>query len=280
MIARRRHRTSGTNRQCLNLTVSNRSLHSSFSTNPFKLGCPAAPPRAGGQLDSLFSLAETSCSLIASRHSVEQVGEVCEISSFLLLGERGGGRPIRVALFAGLEPEDGPIADALAALLARLTRRPALARDFALLAYPTLDPWGSGLEERYAADQPDPDVQFFQREFQRWDFDGLICLRSAPSRAGLHAAVESQLLATEIVQPALEAAAKSLPLATRPLRSPFRQKPLAGLHASSAQRPRPFEIDLFIPRSAAPDAMAAGVFTAITEILRHYRVFISHAQDI
>ena len=45
-------------------------------------------------------------------------------------------------------------------------------------------------------------------------------------------------------------------------------------------RPYPFEVELFVPRTRPVEEQISGLFVAITEILRHYRAFISHASDL
>ena len=99
--------------------------------------------------------------------------------------------------------------------------------------------------------------------------------------------MRSELLANEVVTPALAVAASALPLATQPVRvRPDDRYARAADHAHGRLippadvRPHPFEIELFVPRSRRSDEQADGLFVAVTEILRHYRALVAHAQDL
>lgn len=246
-------------------------------------------------LDPLFCASENSSSLIPSRHAMQVRGQNLEIAKFLLLGERGGSQPIRVGLFSGFESEQFQTVRLLAGLILQLKASPAATRDFALLAYPVVNAPGftdaasplSEFEARYARNSVDPDVQFFQGEFRRWSFDGLISIRASGNSRGLRADVRSEIVAAEVVEPALAAAAAALPLASPSVRirasdryaraadySHGRLSPPADL------RPYPFEIELFVSNWEDQEAQSAGLFIAITEILRHYRAMLAHAQNL
>src|SRR5262245_58872644 len=82
-----------------------------------------------GILAPLFAEAEQSTSLIASRHPVTIDEREHEIPKFLLLGQRGGGQPIRLGLFAGFEAGNLESVQAVADLLLQLKASPALTRD-------------------------------------------------------------------------------------------------------------------------------------------------------
>jgi hypothetical protein len=98
--------------------------------------------------------------------------------------------------------------------------------------------------------------------------------------------VRSGIIAAEVVEPAL-AAAVSLPLATQAVKvrpddrfartadyAHGRLSPPADI------RPYPFEIELFAPRAAITEPHVDGLFVVLTEILRLYRAFIAHGQDL
>jgi len=74
------------------------------------------------------------------RHGAQVGGCDFDIPKFMLLGARGGGQPIRVALFAGIE--DRGALDGMAAitrLLIQAELDPALVRDYAIFAYPLVN---------------------------------------------------------------------------------------------------------------------------------------------
>ena len=246
-------------------------------------------------LDPLFSAAEESTSLVGSRHPIALNGRDFEIPKFLLLGQRGGGVPIRIGLFAGFEAGNLESVRAVADLLLQLKTSPAQTRDYALLTYPVVNLRGfseeatplSDFEQRFARDSVDADVKFFQGELRRWTFNGLISIRAENGSSGFYATVRSALLAEEVIAPALAATAGSLPLAAQSVRvRPDDRYARAADHAHGRLippadvRPYPFEVELFVPRSRSSDEQADGIFIAVTEILRHYRTFVAHAQDL
>jgi hypothetical protein len=252
-----------------------------------------------GEVDVLlapvFSAAQDSSSLIASRHPVTVQGVEHEIPKFLLLGSRGGGKPIRIALFAGFEPGRSDTVQALARLLLDLKQSPAQTRDYALLAYPVVNVRGfeaepvplGDFERRLARDSADADVQFFQGELRRWAFDGLISIRTDAKSPGFYATARSKVIAEEVVEPALAAAAAELPLAMQAVRvRPGDRYARAAdyahgrLSAPAEVRPYPFEVELFAPRTQAAEDQVNGLFVAVTEILRNYRAFIAHATNL
>jgi len=246
-------------------------------------------------LAPIHAAAVDSTSLIASRHPITLSGRDYELSKFLLLGQRGGGAPIRLGLFAGFEAGNLESIRATADLLLQLKASPALTRDYALLAYPVVNIRGfteeatalSDFERRFARDSADQDVQFFQGELRRWAFNGILSIRADLNAHGFHATVRSELLANEVVIPALAVAAGALPLAAQAVKvRPDDRYARAADHAHGRLippadvRPYPFEVELFAPRSRSSDDLADGIFLAVTEILRHYRALVAHAPDL
>jgi len=246
-------------------------------------------------LAPLHTAARDSSSLVASRQTLEWRDASADVSKFLLLGQRGSGQPIRLGLFAGFEAGNVETVQALARLLLLLKGSTHSSRDFALFGYPVVNVRGftpeaaslADFEARFARDAAEADVQFFKHELHKWRFDGLISLRTDPSARGFYAAVRSNLIATEVVEPALAAAAAALPLATQAVKvrpgdryartadyATGRFSPPAGV------RPYPFEIELYSPRGPITEEHTDGLFVTLTEILRLYRAFIAHKQDL
>jgi hypothetical protein len=280
------------------LMPSNHVFHTSAETHS-----PAAravePPAPREELKNLlaplFEAARDSASLIASHHPVEVRGAAYEIPKFLLLGQRGGGKPIRIGLFSGFDASDVDTIGALTHVLLQLKLSPALTRDFALLAYPLVNVRGFGedpvpladFEARFARDSADADVQFFKTQLKQWTFDGLISLRTDAAAKGFYASVRSEIIAREVVEPALAVAASALPLASKAVkvRPGDRYARTADyahgrLSPPADVRPYPFEIELVGPRARVTEKIEAGLFVAITEILRHYRGLVAHAQNL
>lgn len=246
-------------------------------------------------LAPLHSAARDSSSLVASRQTLEFRNEAAEVHKFLLLGQRGGGKPIRLGLFAGFESGNLETVQALARLFLQLKASTHLSRDFALIGYPIVNVRGfapdavplADFESRFARESADADVQYFKSELNKWRFDGLISLRTDASSRGFHATVRSEIIAAEVVEPAIAAAASALPLATQAVRvRPSDRYARAADYATGRLappadiRPYPFEIELFAPRGPITEEHTDGLFVALTEILRLYRSFIAHGQDL
>lgn len=253
-------------------------------------------------LDILFDVSFRSESLMATRYPVRVGGCDFDISKFMLLGRRGGGKPIRVALLAGID--DHGSLDGIAAisrLLMQAELNPDLANDCALFAYPLVNIFeyqaaGTRLESfdrRYAWDRPDADVSFFRSELRKWRFDVILTLRTDPQAAGFHATVRSELLAKEVVRPALERVESVTPVNRRPIkvrpgdmRARLADYAEGRLTPPPEMRPYPFEVELFAPGAASPqgavseDLRIRSLFIASHEILRYYRRLLAHASDI
>ena len=140
----------------------------------------------------------------------------------MLLGQRGSGRPLRVALFAGID--DYGSLDGIAAisrLLVQTELNPGLARDFALFAYPLVNAFEhreprrhlDSFARRYSWERPDADIAFFRSELRKWRFDALITLRTLPRAETFHATVRGRLLASEVVRPAIDRVSGVVPSA-------------------------------------------------------------------
>jgi hypothetical protein len=247
-------------------------------------------------LDVLFDVSSHSESLMAIRHSVRAGGCDLDIAKFMLLGQRGGGKPIRIALFSGIDDHgsvDGIAA--IARLLVQAELNTALARDYAIFAYPIVNVFEyrqpknhlDTFHRRYAEDRADGDVRFFRGELRKWGFNGIVILRTDPSAESFHAIVRSELIAKEVVRPALEPVERVTPVDVHPIKvRPSDKRARFGDWADGRMTPpqevspRPFEVELFAPGKASPEARISSLFVAIHEILRHYRRLIAYAADI
>ncbi len=242
----------------------------------------------------LREAAEESSSLLARSHLVQVNGREWSIPKFLLLGQRGGGLPIRIALFAGLDTGSTDTAVAVARLLLQCELSPSLARDYALFAYPAVNVEGLEsqmkslelLEHRYSVSPEDEDVRFFESELKTWAFDGLLSLRSNPDAKAFCGVVAGEVIGNEVVRPALEAVAHAFPSRATPLlRSSDKHSRFAGgvlgefIEAPSS-RPRPFEIEIYAPGLLPFEQRVTGLFLIVQEILRNYRRMISHAANL
>jgi hypothetical protein len=247
-------------------------------------------------LDVLFDVSQHSESLMAVRHSSRAGGSTFDIPKFMLLGQRGGGKPIRIALFAGIDDHgslDG--LSAIARLLLQTELNPSLARDYAIFAYPLVNIFEYRQPEapldafyrRFAEDRADGDVGFFRSELRKWGFDGIVTLRTDPRAEGFHAIVRSELIAKEVILPALGPVTRVTPVSNRPIklrpsdmRARFGDAADGRLTPPPEIRPRPFEVELFAPGNIPAESRVSSLFVATHEILRNYRRLIAYAANI
>ena len=260
---------------------------------------PSAPSRDELSADELkrtlsfvFETAAESSSLIANEYTVTLGGITHRIPKFLLLGQRGGGKPMNIGLFAGFDSGNSETARALSETILQLKASSGLTRDYALTAYPVVNLQGQSehpktladFESRYARNSADQDVQFFLREFRVWNFEGIISVRRDARAHGFYAIVRSEIIAREVVEEAMAAAHSALPLAAQPVRihaSNQHQGSVTPRFAPPADvRPQPFDIELHLPPTDNPFDQADALYVTIAEILRHYRTFIVHAREL
>lgn len=250
--------------------------------------------------DSVYSLLAPlleveNSSLLANQRRLTSIGGDYDTHKFLLLGNRAGGVPLRVALFAGLDAGRLETVAATANLLLRFTLSPKLAEDYALFIYPIVNPAGftpqrssfESLQKAWVGNPDDEHIRWYRSEFRRIALHGFVTLRSVPDFQGFHATVRSGLIAREVVMPALEVVRKLVPLDKEPVRvlsneAESLSSEFAGgrLMPDPQTRPWPFEIELFAPEAASPDGRSQALVVVILEILRRYRRFIAQGGDL
>jgi hypothetical protein len=142
-------------------------------------------------------------------------------------------------------------------------------------------------DRRFAWERPDEDVRFFRSELRKWQFDGILTLRTDPAVAGFRATVRSELLAREVVSPALERVGSvtkvhGQPIKIRPgdMRTRLADYAEGRLTAPPELRPYPFEAELFAPGAVSPELRIRSLFVAVHEILWNYRRLMAHASGI
>jgi len=247
-------------------------------------------------LDVLFETSADSESLMATRHATRVGGCDFEIPRFMLLGQRGGGEAIRVALFAGIEDHgslDGVAA--ISRLLVEAAIQPALARDYAIFAYPLVNVFEyrrpvspvEAFDRRFSGDRADGDVRFFRGELRKWRFNAILTLKTEPQAGSFRATVRSELLGEEVVRPALERVARMAPVNSRPIKvRPGDMRARLGDYSDGRLtpppdlRPYPLEVEIFAPGGIAADLRIRGLFVAAHEILVNYRRVLAHATGI
>ena len=233
---------------------------------------------------------------MGTRHGAHVGGCDFDIPKFMLLGARGSGQPIRIALFAGIE--DHGAVDGMAAITRLLIEgqlNPALVQDYAIFAYPLVNVFEyqsprrqiESFDRRFANEHLDGDVRFFRTELRKWHFDGMLTLRTDPRAESFRATVRSQLLAKEVIQPAFDVVKKVGPVSSRPIKvRPSDMRARLADHAEGRLtpppeiRPYPFEVELFAPGAASQELRIRSLFVAAHEILVNYRGMLSHAPNL
>lgn len=208
------------------------------------------------------------------------------LPSFVLIGPRGGGVPIRLALAGGLRPDETLSSKAIAKLLVELELAPLLAQDFALFGYPVANPVrGDGREPDFELDfwqgVDDPVVDFFERELAGNELDGVIGLYGNDSTPGFQIQVSSRVIATEVLWPAVEFAERLVPLAAEPIRYfPRLSRPKTAFHDLRHLCPRPFSLTIHTPRRVPFENQVSAIAFSIKQILYRYRSLIGHAESL
>lgn len=244
-------------------------------------------------LEPLYEIENPS--LLANQQTFRRQGVAEYCSKFLLLGNRAGSVPLRVGIFAGLDAGRLETVAAVTHLLLQLSITPSLVEDYALFAYPIVNPGGfapeatssAKLQARWGLNPEEEDARWFRDEFRRIAHHGFITFRSTGQNAGFAAAVRSRIIAEEVVAPALDAMKSLVPIDPDPVRilpsdlAARRREFAAGrLIPEPETRPWPFEIELFAPEIASPDGRSRVLMLATREILRRYRRFVVEGGDL
>ena len=247
-------------------------------------------------LDPLHGVAGASNHLIVSNGFEFRIGSRrFTIPKFIFLGERGGTAPFEIGIFAGIGPNQSATSQAVANLLIDLEWIPDVATNYVLFAYPVANPRAYAKDGGNAPDinelfwqhSAEPEVGYLEKELRRHTFQGIITYQLDESAKGFYATTHSKIFATELIQPAVQAAAIAVPLDSEPVRllevsrsGRVAGQPKGRLSAPREAHPRPFEISLHAPASVSPESQAAGLVFASKAILREYRKFIGHAQHL
>ena len=240
--------------------------------------------------------ARTSDHLIVSNGLDFRIGgRRFTIPKFLFLGEKGGSAPFEIGIFAGIDPDQSTASQAVANLLIDLEWLPDVAENYVVFAYPVANPraysresaLAPNLNELFWQHSAEPEIGYLEKELKWHSFQGIITFHVDEGSRGFYATTPSRVLAGEVIQPALHAASGVIPLDSDPLRllEVSRTGRVAGQSKGRLSAPRsapihPFEISLHAPGGASPEAQAAALGLATKTILREYRKFIGHAQNL
>jgi hypothetical protein len=262
---------------------------------------PVSPPRRSlaKLLAPLDQLAADSPNLVVNRDAqFERDGEVYVLPRYLFIGPKGGDAPIRIGIFAtihGDEPEGGY---ALVRLLNYLERYPEAAAGYCLSVYPVCNPTGfedntrhprggRELDGEFWRKSSEPEAELLKAELTAHLFHGIISLHQDETSQGFYGFASGATLKKELLEPALQAAEKFLPLdrrarlevfsANRALNQPAQEGSVSAL---APGRPRPFEIALNAPKHQPNFLTEAAFVAALQAILFEYRKFIAYARHL
>lgn len=214
-------------------------------------------------------------------------GKRFQIERFVFIGPDSGHQTVRLGVFAGLGRQDRQSPAAVVRFLQDLVASPELATGVHLYFYPVAFP--SATEDHNSRtgdlfkslwiDSSLPEPYLLERELAVIQFHGVVTLLGLGHLSGISLQLHGiwTSLQTSLLQPAIQAASRYLPLAQ------------AGDHTASQKislttggdlSPRPFEISIKIPRETNPHSQIQAQRAALHSILQNYRAVISHAQNI
>jgi protein MpaA len=220
------------------------------------------------------------------------------LERFVFAGERGGGDPINIGIFAGIHGDEPAGSHACVKFAEALHVNPEMAIGYNVFFYPICNPSGfergtrsSGrgkdLNREFWQGSPEPEVQVLENEIHLQKFKGLISLHSDDTSDGLYGFVRGAVLTKSLLAPALTAAERFLP---RNL-----QNTIDGFAAHNGiisecydgiltSPPRlensPFEIILETPQQAPLQRQVDAMIAALKSILSEYQRFLAFAADI
>jgi len=219
------------------------------------------------------------------------------LARYVFLGPGSDDDPIRLGIFAGIHGDEPQGSEALVRFLLRLNLEPERARGYQIFAYPICNPTGfeddthfsrsgADLNHEFWQGSRQPEVYYLERELGVTGFHGVISLHTEDSE-GFYAHSRSEIIGKALVQPALAAASRFLPLTGRPVRSKCAAAEATGrachegVLVNHGDLPsRPFEIVLETPQSAPDEAQIDAAVVALESILAEYRPFLATQQNI
>jgi hypothetical protein len=204
----------------------------------------------------------------------------------------------RVGIFAGIHGDEPAGILGLMDFIRELDENPEIGRHFELYLYPVCNPGGylagtrtstSGkdLNREFWRGSQEKEVQLLEREILARQFDGIIALHSDDTSPGFYGFARGDVLARQLLAPALSAAEEAQPRDMRPFIDGFRavngmiHESYEGiLCAPPQQTPQPFELILESP-ALAPLADQRNAFRlALKAILSEYCPFIAYGANL
>jgi protein MpaA len=204
----------------------------------------------------------------------------------------------RFGIFAGIHGDEPAGILGLMDFLRELDETPEIGRNFELWLYPVCNPGGylagtresrSGkdLNREFWRGSGEREVQLLEREIALRRFDGIIALHSDDSSPGFYGFARGDVLARQLLCPALAEAEKALPRDARPFIDGF--KAVNGmihesydgiLCAPPEQSPQPFELILESPAGAPLADQRRAFSLALKAVLSEYNSFSAYGAGI
>ena len=247
----------------------------------------------------LEALAVSSTNLVASHElNFDLAGETYVLPRYIYLGPKGGDRPIRLGIFAGIHGDEPEGVRAAALFLKLLESVPEVARGYSITVYPICNPTGyedntrhsrrgKDLNREFWKNSAEPEVKLLEGELVSRSFDGIISLHTDDSSDGFYGYARGATLTKHLIEPALVAAERILPRNARETIDGFRARNgiisecyEGVLSAPASESPRPFEIILETPQAPPTVAKDAAFVAALQTILIEYQKFIAYASNI
>lgn len=257
-----------------------------------KLGADVSLP----VLEKLDSLCAGSESLLRSPLAYPKSG--CELARYIFLGPRGGGDPVRIAIFAGIHGDEPAGVQAVGLLAERLVEQPEIAEGYHLFLYPACNPSGlacgsrvssSGkdLNREFWKNSPEPEVHLLENEIRQQRFQGLISLHSDDTSDGMYGFVRGAVLTKNLLEPALAAAERILPrnrsmiIDGFPAHDGIISECYDGILTSPPRWDQnPFEIILETPLHAPLQLQAQALALSVEVALVEYQKLIAFAANL
>jgi protein MpaA len=269
----------------------------SFST---VAGADSEVPRrsVSGLLAPLDQLAAKSTNLIARPIGhFERDGRRYEIPRYIFVGPKGGDTPIPVGIFAGIHGDEPEGVRALVRFAQWLEARPELAAGYCLFLYPACNPTGLEAGTAFTSHGKDlnlelltisaePEVRLLQAELAAQPLEGMIKLHTNTESSTFSGLVRGEMLARQLLDPALAAAADLLPVAEAARIAGFRARDVSydhyegGLTNPPKLPPRPFEVILETPGQVPAYLREWALVVALRSLLIEYRKFIAYAPNL
>ena len=201
-----------------------------------------------------------------------------KLSSYVFIGQRTSNTPVRMAFVAGLRSRDRLATGALANLLVELEIAALAAADYAIFSYAItaeskLDV-DSDFEDGFLRES-DSEKQtiagFVETDLERNDVDGVISIATNECMSGFQFETDSELIATEVATPSLEAAGHFVPLADEPVKV---LPPGLFAYQRGGGRTVPkqiFGLTIRTPKASPPDDQVAAIVFSSIRVLQRYR---------